>query len=109
MPADELAKMIETGSNPKLKIFNIGPAGLIQGAIDIGEGRDKENQARFKAALDSLPKDTPIVIYCGCCPFKDCPNIRPTFAMLNELKFTQHKLLDLQQNLRVDWIDKGYP
>ena len=42
-------------------------------------------------------------------PYKNCPNVRPAFTLLNEMKFTNHKLLDLPANLKVDWIDKGYP
>jgi hypothetical protein len=101
---EELAKNIKT-----TYIFNIGPAGLIKNAIDIGEGRDKNNVAKLKNEVSKLPKDANIVIYCGCCPFGDCPNIRPTFKLLNDMKFTNHKLLNLPKNLKVDWIDKGYP
>jgi len=49
------------------------------------------------------------VIYCGCCPFEHCPNVRPAFQLLNEMKFTNQKLLNLSTNLKTDWIDKGYP
>lgn len=102
----ELAKII----NEKTTfIFNIGPAGLIKNAIEIGEGQDKNNVEKLKNEVSKLPKDANIVIYCGCCPFGDCPNIRPTFKLLNDLKFTNHKLLNLPENLKVDWIDKGYP
>ncbi|HCS20823.1 MAG TPA: hypothetical protein DIW47_09730 [Bacteroidetes bacterium] len=56
-----------------------------------------------------MSRDAEIIIYCGCCPFSDCPNIRPAFEVLNELKFTNPKLLNLPKNLKADWIDKGYP
>lgn len=109
MPPSELAKIINNGNNPNTYIFNIGPAGHIKNSIDIGEGRDKNNIAKLKKEVSKLPKDADIVIYCGCCPFGDCPNIRPTFSLLNEMNFTNHKLLNLPKNLKVDWIDKGYP
>lgn len=102
----ELAKNI---NEKNIYIFNIGPAGLIKNATDIGEGQDKKNVEKLKNEVSKLPKDANIVIYCGCCPFGDCPNIRPTFKLLNDLKFTSHKLLNLPKNLKVDWIDKGYP
>lgn len=102
----ELAKNI---NEKNIYIFNIGPAGLIKNATDIGEGQDKKNVEKLKNEVSKLPKDANIVIYCGCCPFGDCPNIRPTFKLLNDLKFTNHKLLNLPKNLKVDWIDKGYP
>lgn len=105
----ELAKIIIDCNKPETYIFSIGPMGFIKNTIDIGEGKDKKNLEKLKKELSKLPKDANIVIYCGCCPFKDCPNIRPAFALLNKMKFTNHKLLNLPKNLKVDWIDKGYP
>lgn len=58
---------------------------------------------------NNLNRNTEIVLLCGCCPFEHCPNIRPSFELMNEMKFTNHKLLNLSHNLKVDWIDKGYP
>jgi hypothetical protein len=55
------------------------------------------------------PKDADVVIYCGCCPFRDCPNIRPAFRVLQEMKFTRAKLLNIPTTLKADWINKGYP
>jgi hypothetical protein len=107
-PAD-LAKTI---SDPKAKepiIFSIGPGAIIKGSINIGPAKERENLEEFKKQLKHLPKDANIVIYCGCCPFDHCPNIRPAFSLMNEMKFKNHKLLNLQHNVKVDWIDKGYP
>jgi hypothetical protein len=50
-----------------------------------------------------------VVIYCGCCPFRNCPNIRPAFNLLKEKGYTKPRLLNLKQNLKVDWTDYGYP
>jgi thiosulfate/3-mercaptopyruvate sulfurtransferase len=99
-------------NDPKAKqplVFCVGPGASIKSSIDIGPARDTANLAKFKLQLDRLPKDADIVIYCGCCPFEHCPNIRPAFMLLNLMKFTHHKLLNLEHNLKVDWIDKGYP
>ncbi len=105
----ELAKNIRIGDNPRTYIYNIGPAGIIKNATDIGEGSNPANIAKLKKEVSRLPKNAHIVIYCGCCPFADCPNIQPAFSLLNQMKFTNHKLLHLSDNLKVDWIDKGYP
>lgn len=107
-PAD-LAKMLNDPAAAFPVIYSIGPSGGIRSSIDIGPGKEKENIEKLRAALTKLPKDKNIVLYCGCCPFEPCPNIRPAFSLLNEMKFTNHKLLNLSQNLKVDWIDKGYP
>lgn len=109
MPPAELAKIINEGGKSPIYIYSIGPSGLIKNAIDIGETNDSKNLKKFKKEVSKLPLDANIVIYCGCCPFGDCPNIRPSFSLLKEMKFTNHKLLYLPQNLKADWIDKGYP
>lgn len=105
----ELAKIINDPKVSKPIIYSIGPGGNIKGSIEMGAAQEKENLDKFKTELNKLAKDTDIFIFCGCCPFKDCPNIRPAFKLLNEMKFTNHKLLNLSHNLKVDWIDKGYP
>lgn len=109
MPPAELAQAIKDGKAGDIHIFNIGPAGTIQGAVDIGEGRDPAHIATLKAKLAELATEDEVVVYCGCCPFKNCPNIRPAFGLLHEMGFTHAHLLDLRENLKVDWIDKGYP
>jgi thiosulfate/3-mercaptopyruvate sulfurtransferase len=82
---------------------------LLKGSIDIGPANNKANLDKLKQFLTKEKKDRSIVIYCGCCPFEHCPNIRPAFILLNEMKFTNHKLLALQHNIKIDWINKGYP
>jgi hypothetical protein len=108
MPLVELAATITAGKNLPM-IISIGPAAIIKGSIDIGSTGEKGNLDKLKTTLSKVPKDKQILLYCGCCPFKNCPNIRPAFALLNQMKFTNHKLLNLATNIRVDWINKGYP
>ena len=106
------ASLSATINNPAVEqplIINIGPAGSIEGSVKTGSADKKENLKTLKELLLKENKDREIVIYCGCCPYKNCPNIRPAFSVLNSLKFTNHKLLDLPKNLKVDWIDHGYP
>ena len=109
MPPAELAKIVSDSAAKKPHIFSIGPSDGIPYSIAIGPAKEKENIEKFRKELSKLPKDAPIVIYCGCCPFAPCPNIRPAFNLLNEMKFTNHKLLNLAQNYKADWLDKGYP
>jgi len=103
-----LAKLIGSQDNQPI-IFSIGFGGGIKNSIIMGPARDSANLQKWKTELAKLPKDANIVIYCGCCPFEHCPNVRPAFTMLNDLKFTNAKLLNLSHNLKADWIDKGYP
>jgi thiosulfate/3-mercaptopyruvate sulfurtransferase len=104
-----LAKTINDPNAKKPVIFSIGPSGLIKNAIQIGSPVDPANLEKLRIRLGKLPKNASIVIYCGCCKFEHCPNIRPAFKLLNDMKFTNSKLLNLTDNLKVDWIDKGYP
>tara|TARA_B100001027_G_C16230383_1_gene314265 strand:- start:162 stop:593 length:432 start_codon:yes stop_codon:yes gene_type:complete len=90
------------------KIISIGPGVVIKNSIGIGECRYYENVEKLKSLVSSYSKDDEIVLYCGCCPFKNCPNIRPAFALLNELGFKNHKLLNIKDNIKADWIDMGY-
>ncbi len=107
-PAD-LANTLSSPAAKKPMVFCIGPGALIKGSIDMGPAHEADNLKKFKKALSKLPRNTEIVIYCGCCPFEHCPNIRPAFKLLTEMKFTNQKLLNLEHNLRTDWIEKGYP
>ncbi|WP_018614648.1 rhodanese-like domain-containing protein [Segetibacter koreensis] len=106
-PAD-LARVIESGKDVPI-IISVGPGVTIPNSIAIGMTKEKENVDTLKAKLQSMPKDAKIVIYCGCCPFEHCPNVRPAIAALKDMKFTNYYLLDLPHNIKADWIDKGYP
>ena len=108
MDPAQLASVIKAKKNIPY-IFSVGPGGVIPKAKDIGMVRDAENLKKLKEKLEDVPKDAEIVIYCGCCPFDRCPNVRPAIALLKEMKFTNYKLLDLPHNIKTDWIDKGYP
>lgn len=106
---EDLAKTLSDPQSHQPLILSVGPAATIKNSIDIGAAKDKANLDRLKRQLKATSKDETIVLYCGCCPFDKCPNIRPAFELLNQMQFTNHKLLNLPHNLKVDWIDHGYP
>jgi len=108
----EPATLAATIKNPSAKqpvIYSIGFGAGIKNSIVEGPASDSANLEKWKADLNKLPRNTEIVIYCGCCPFEHCPNVRPAFTLLNNMGFTNHKLLNLSHNLKADWIDKGFP
>lgn len=105
-PAD-LAARIQKGNQP-LTIC-VGPGGLIKGSVETGAAHDQANLDKLKALLAKEDPNREIVIYCGCCPFAHCPNVRPAFNLLMSMHFTHAYLLDLSHNIRVDWIEHGYP
>lgn len=105
----QLASILNNPKAVKPLIFNIGVVEDIKGAKNMGAASEKENLERFKKALARLPKTTPIVVYCGCCPFDKCPNIRPAFNALKSSGFAKARLLNMPTNIKTDWINKGYP
>ncbi len=105
----ELAAIINNPKSTPVHIFNIGVVDDIKGAKNIGAAGKKENLDKLKAGLTGLPKSSMVVVYCGCCPFAKCPNIRPAFNLMKSLGYSKGRLLNLPQNLKQDWISKGYP
>ncbi len=81
----------------------------IPGSIYAGPGSKDEGIADLKKAVAGQPRTREIILYCGCCPFDKCPNIRPAFAALRGMGFTHVRAMMLATNLKTDWIDKGYP
>jgi len=106
---DALAIMLGNQKESKPVIYNIGPLANIKGAVTIGSTANKANLEKLSKALTNIPKDKMVVIYCGCCPFRNCPNIRPAFNLIKERGYKNLKLLNLKQNLKVDWTEYGYP
>lgn len=108
MEPSELADAIKANKNVPT-IISVGPGALIPGSMDVGSVHEKKHLDSFAKHLKTLKKDDALIIYCGCCPFEHCPNVRPAIDLLKKNGFTNYKLLDLVHNLKTDWIDKGYP
>lgn len=81
----------------------------IPGAIYAGPGNKPEGLEVLKKAAAALPKDREIVIYCGCCPWAQCPNMKPAFPLLRQLGFKNLKALVIETNFAVNWVQMGYP
>jgi thiosulfate/3-mercaptopyruvate sulfurtransferase len=75
----------------------------------IGPARDPAALEKLKARLKSLPRNTFIVIYCGCCPWDHCPNVKPAHDALVAMGFSNVRVLHIANNIATDWIDKGFP
>lgn len=81
----------------------------IPGAIWEGPARDAAGIAKLKQWARSVPKGAPVIIYCGCCPFYRCPNVRPAFKALREAGLTNIRVLYIEDDFAKDWVAKGYP
>jgi thiosulfate/3-mercaptopyruvate sulfurtransferase len=81
----------------------------IAGARFAGPTAKPEGLEALKKTVESLPRDSEIVIYCGCCPMVRCPNVRPAYRLLKELGFAHVRILELATNFHTDWAAKDYP
>jgi thiosulfate/3-mercaptopyruvate sulfurtransferase len=110
-PAD-LAR--ELGKGVKPEIVCVGFDSLyhdahISGAAYYGPASKPEGLESLKKWAKDIPRGQRIVLYCGCCPMDRCPNIRPAFQALEEMGFTHLQVLSIPQDLRRDWVSKGFP
>lgn len=104
-----LASKISQNDVNDILIVSVGPDAVIKNSVDIGATQEKENIKKLENYLENVSKDKEVIIYCGCCPFDRCPNIRPAFILLNNMRFKNAKLLDIPKNIKVNWIDNDYP
>jgi len=109
-----LANTLQAPDSEKPLILNVGPWLLfrqahIPNAEYVGSPTEKQNLEQLRAKVKSLPRNKTIVLYCGCCPWDQCPNIRPAFKELQAMGFTNVKALYIPNNFGADWVAKGYP
>jgi len=109
MPTKELAEKIQRNTKDLPVIFNVGPMENIKTAIKTGNTDEEEGIKKLTTSVSALKKSTKIVVYCGCCSYANCPNIRPAFKKLQELGFKNVKVLDIPEGLKPDWVAKDYP
>ncbi|MGC1620963.1 MAG: rhodanese-like domain-containing protein [Candidatus Acidiferrum sp.] len=83
--------------------------GHIPGASFHGTASKENGLSDLKKWAASLPRSTNLILYCGCCPFDRCPNIRPAYTALHEMGFTHLRVLVLPTSFAADWVEKGYP
>ena len=74
-----------------------------------GTASTPEGLAELKSWAAAQPRSMDLVIYCGCCPFDKCPNVRPAYTALQSMGFKKIRVLLLPTSFAVDWADKGYP
>ncbi len=81
----------------------------IPGARYAGQGSTDTGLAGLRAELDKLPRSSELVLYCGCCPWDHCPNIRPAAKLARDMGFRKLKVLMIPASFHLDWAQKGYP
>ncbi len=109
----ELADRIQAkGVQPAL--IHVGFAVLYRGkhipnSVYAGPASTPEGLAALRSAAGKLPRDGEIVVYCGCCPWDHCPNMKPAMELLKQMGFTRVKALYIPANMAEDWFNRGYP
>ena len=111
---DDLARQLGDSTAVRPVLLHVGFAplfrsGHIPGSRYVGPGNRPGGLARLEQALASITKDQAVVLYCGCCPWEDCPNVRPAFATAKATGHTRVRVLHVTGNLERDWIDRGLP
>jgi thiosulfate/3-mercaptopyruvate sulfurtransferase len=111
---EELARLLSASNRPRPSVIYVGFPSLykgahITGAILAGPASKPDGIDELKQVVRNMPRGHPIVIYCGCCPFDKCPNIHPAYNTLQDLGFTDVKVVVIKTNLHTDWVSKGYP
>jgi hypothetical protein len=110
-PEEFATQLRAKGEKPA--IFYIGFAVLyrkhITGAVMAGPTSRAEGLAMLKTALEKVPHDREVVLYCGCCPWEMCPNVKPAVELVQGMGFKRARVVRIDTNLATDWIDHGYP
>ena len=111
---EELSRVLPRLATGKPLLLHVGIAYLyrnahIEGSRFAGPADSPEGIQKLTDEVQKLPRDTEIILYCGCCPWDVCPNARPAYRTLAQLGFKNVKVLYLLHNLQQDWIQKGFP
>ena len=110
----DIVKILHTSSAEKPLILQVGSHVLyaeahIPGSEYAGAAGQEAGLQALRDRVAGLQRDRLLVIYCGCCPWSKCPNIRPAYRQLRALGFTRVKVFYLADNFGVNWVNKGYP
>lgn len=111
---DELVKVLQSTKGEKPLVIYVGPYVLyaqahIPGSEYSGQLSSPNGLEQLRKRVESLPRNKFIVIYCGCCPWSHCPNVKPADDALHAMGFTHVKVLYIAENFGANWVDKGYP
>jgi hypothetical protein len=111
---DDLAKIVQAKEKNAPVLLQVGftvqfDSKHIPGAVHAGPGREEAGLAELKKAVANVPKDRQILLYCGCCPWDHCPNMKPAYSLLHSLGYTKVKVVEIQTSFLKDWVEKGLP
>ncbi|HEY3616091.1 MAG TPA: rhodanese-like domain-containing protein [Candidatus Sulfotelmatobacter sp.] len=111
---EDLVKLLQSSGKDKPLMIQVGSHVLfsqahIPGSEYIGPASSEAGLQQLRRRIESLPRTKFIVLYCGCCPWSHCPNVKPADDALRSLGFTNVKVLYIADNFGANWVDRGYP
>ncbi|MFZ1938817.1 MAG: rhodanese-like domain-containing protein [Terracidiphilus sp.] len=110
---DELNRILQSHGSKKPLILQVGSRVMyaqahIPGSEYVGPGSQDSGLQLLQRRVAMLPRDTFIVIYCGCCPWNRCPNVGPAYNLLAGMGFKRAKVLYIADNFGADWANKEF-
>lgn len=110
---EDLVKLLQSGKEKPL-MLQVGSHMLflqahIPGSEYAGPAANESGLQPLRKQVESLPRNKFIVLYCGCCPWNHCPNVKPAADALHTMGFSNVKVLYIADNFGTNWVDKGYP
>lgn len=111
---EDLVKMLQNSGKEKPLMIQVGSHVLyaqahIPESEYIGPASTEAGLQQLRKRVESLPRTKSIILYCGCCPWSHCPNLKPADDALRALGFTNVQVLYISDNFGTNWVDKGYP
>ena len=114
LSCEELVKILKGPREKQPLIIQVGFRVMYQqahipGSEYIGPTSGAPGIELLRKRVEKLPRNEFIVLYCGCCPWDHCPNVKPAAKELATMGFKNVKVLYIANNFGADWVDKGYP
>jgi thiosulfate/3-mercaptopyruvate sulfurtransferase len=111
---EELVNILKSANGAKPLVIQVGFRVLyvqahIPGSEYVGPASGEEGLQQLRKRVAALPHTHFIVLYCGCCPWGQCPNVNPAYQEMRAMGFTNVKVLYIADNFGKDWVNKGYP
>ena len=111
---EDVAKAIQSSKPGKPVLIHVGfhilySQAHIPDSQYLGPASTDEGVQKLRKAMQSVPRKKFIVLYCGCCPWTHCPNIKPAYEALHSMGFTNVKVMHIDDNLGTNWVNKGFP
>ena len=111
---EDLVKILQSSEGKRPLLIYVGFHSLytqahIPRSEFFGPASNEAVMQQLRKRVEGLSRNRFIVVYCGCCPWKHCPNVKPAYEALRNWGFIKLKVLYIPNNLGTDWVNKGYP